>query len=379
MILVHQPYQRNIIMNTRLSSTLIILVVSLWLSGCDMLGGDEGSGATLATSIIVANGGNFSDQNGTLTFYDPSTQATTESSSRAGFVQGLLDDDRGLVTLINTFGQGRIDILDPSSLETTGQYTDISNPRDAVSIDDVLWVSTSTFGEPGQLIAFNAQGTKLSASTVGFVPEGVASWSDQLVVANNGSLGSGSTLSIVSEATGEVRSVETGCDGPRDVYTATFLVVVCTGKTVYSADFTQILEQTPGQVLFMDNDFEVVSRIVLPAQAGSTNGTETGFYSEQTDELFVTLSATEMVLIIDLEGRSVSQTLELAGHPTLVGLSGIAYDAGRDQLYLGRFPQASAGPFPDYAASGTVQVMNREGVLLHSFGAGVSISAITLR
>jgi len=366
-------------MNTRLVPSFIFLVFTLFLSGCDVLGGDDDNSATSATSIIVANGGNFSDQNGTLTFYDPSTQTTTESSSRAGFLQGVLDDERGLVTLINTFGQGRIDILDPTSLETVSQYADISNPRGAVSVDEVLWVSTSTFGEPGQLVAFDSQGAKLSTSTVGFVPEGVAAWADQIVVANNGSLGSGTTLSVVSPATGEARTVETGCEGPRDVYSADQLVVVCTGKTVYSSDFTQILEQTAGQVLFMDGDFEVVSRITLPGQAGSTNGTETGYHSEQTGELFVTLSASEAVLVIDLANRSIIQSLDLSGHSTLVGLSGIAYDAGRDQLYVGRFPQSSAGPFPDYAASGTVQVMSREGDLLHDFGAGVSISAITLR
>ena len=366
-------------MITRRIPSSVFLVLILVLSGCDVLGGDDDNSATSATSIIVANGGNFSDQNGTLTFYDPSTQPTIHSSSRAGFVQGVVDDERGLVTLINTFGQGRIDILDPISLETVGQYIDISNPRGAVSVDHVLWVTTSTFGEPGQLVAFDSQGAKLSTTTVGFVPEGVVAWADQIVVANNGSLGSGTTLSVVSPTTGEARSVETGCEGPRDVYSADLLVVVCTGKTVYSSDFTQILEQTPGLVVFMDTGFEVVSRIILPGQSGSTNGTETGFHSEQTGELFVTLSSSETVLLIDLATRSIIQVLDLSGHATLVGLSGIAYDAGRDQLYVGRFPQSSAGPFPDYAASGTVQVMSREGDFLHNFGAGISISAITLR
>jgi len=360
---------------------LLLLTISLglMLSGCDVLGGDDDQGATPASSIIVANGGNFSDQNGTLTLYDPSSQEVTRSSSRAGFVQGVLEDDLGLMTLINTFDRGRIDVLDPVSLSLAAQFTDMDNPRDAIVVDGVLWVSTSTFGQPGQLISISEAGVQRSTSEVGYVPEGVASWSDRIVVANNGSLGSGTTLSVVSAETGDVETFETGCDGPRDVYTSSHLVIVCTGKTVYSDDFTQILEQSSGQVVFLDEEFQVVSRIALPDQAGSTNGTETAYHSVQTNELFVTLAASERVLTIDLETRGITHELDLSGHPALVGLSGISYDAGRDHLYVGRFPQSSAGAFPDYAASGTVQIMNREGEVLHSFGAGISIAAIMLR
>jgi hypothetical protein len=357
----------------------IFAVVSITLlGGCDTVGNDDAD-TDLAEAIIVANGGNFSDQNGSLTLYDPESGTVTQSQTRAGFVQGVLATEEGLVTLINTFEEGRIDVLDPVDGTLKAQYKDIDNPRDAVSVDGVLWVTTSTFGQPGHLLAFGVGGEAQSVTAVGSVPEGVVQWADRMVVANNGSLGSGKTLNVVAPSGQESVSVEAGCEGPRDLYAASVLIVVCSGKTVYNADFTAVIEQTPGRVVFLDEQFQIEQTIVLPDQAGSTNGTETAYFSAATQELFVTLSASEQIVVIDVESRRVTRVHDLSGHPTLLGLSGIAYDAGRDALYVGRFPQSSAGPFPDYAAAGTVTVLNSEGDQIDAFAAGIAISSITIQ
>lgn len=348
------------------------------LVGCDTVGSADADTAP-ADAIIVANGGNFSDQNGSLTFYDPESGSVTQSQTRAGFVQGVLATEEGLVTLINTFEEGRIDVLDPVDGTLKVQYTGIDNPRDAFSVDGLLWVTTSTFGQPGHLLALGAGGEAQSVTPVGSVPEGVVQWADRMVVANNGSLGSGTTLSVVASDGQESVSVDAGCEGPRDLYAASVLIVVCSGKTVYNADFTAVIEQTPGRVVFLDEQFQIEQAMELPDQAGSTNGTETAYFSAATQELFVTLSASEQIVVIDVEGRRVTRVHDLSGHPTLLGLSGIAYDAGRDALYVGRFPQSSAGPFPDYAAAGTVTVLNGEGDQIGSFPAGIAISSITIQ
>ncbi len=374
----HDPPLESMTPLPRLPLFLFAVMSITLLGGCDTVGNDDADTA-LAEAIIVANGGNFSDQNGSLTLYDPESGTVTQSATRAGFVQGVLATEGGLVTLINTFEEGRIDVLDPVDGTLTAQYTGIDNPRDAFSVDGVLWVTTSTFGQPGHLVALGAGGEVQSVTPVGSVPEGVVQWADHMVVANNGSLGSGTTLSVVVPSSQETVSVEVGCEGPRDLYAASVLVVVCSGKTVYNADFTAVIEQTPGRVVFLDEQFQNEQTIVLPDQAGSTNGTETAYFSAATQELFVTLSTSEQIVVIDVEGRRVTRVHDLSGHPTLLGLSGIAYDAGRDALYVGRFPQSSAGPFPDYAAAGTVTVLNGEGNEIDAFVAGIAISSITLQ
>ena len=377
LVLHHAPFE-NMTPFPRPPLFIFAVVFITLLGGCDTVGNDDADTA-LAEAIIVANGGNFSDQNGSLTLYDPESGTVTQSPTRAGFVQGVLATEEGLVTLINTFEEGRIDVLDPVDGTLKAQYKDIDNPRDAVSVDGVLWVTTSTFGQPGHLLAFGVGGEAQSVTSVGSVPEGVVQWADRMVVANNGSLGSGKTLNVVAPSGQESVSVEAGCEGPRDLYAASVLIVVCSGKTVYNTDFTAVIEQTPGRVVFLDEQFQIEQTIVLPDQAGSTNGTETAYFSAATQELFVTLSASEKIVVIDVEGRRVTRVHDLSGHPTLLGLSGIAYDAGRDALYVGRFPQSSAGPFPDYAAAGTVTVLNSEGDQIDAFAAGIAISSITIQ
>ena len=362
---------------------LYLLFLLVPFSGCDVLGGDDDQDKPGVSGVIVANGGNYSDQNGTLTYHDPQTRTTTHSASLAGFVQGLVHGDAAgqdaVLALVNTFGPGRIDVLHSKMMSVMAQYTDMDSPRDAIFANDLLWVSTFSYGQPGTLLALDESGTVHHSVGVGDVPEGVAHWNDLIIVANNGNLGAGTTLSAVPVTGGPATSIETGCDGPRDVVAAGSLVVVCTGKTVYSPDFSEIIEQIPGQVIFMDDDLAVVSRIVLSSQARSTNGTKAVFHSLSTNELFLTLSSEERIVVVDLAERTIDQVLDLSGHATLIGLSGIAYDAGRDHLYAGRFPQSAAGAFPDYAAAGTVQVLSRGGEELAAFKAGAAISAIIIQ
>ncbi len=362
---------------TRFLSFLVLF--ALVLSGCDVLGGDDDTSLPEASGVIVANGGNFSDQNGHLTFHDPETAATVQGGSLAGFVQGVAMDGDRVLALINTFGPGRIDVMDESGQSTGVQWSGFDSPRDLVRVDDLIWVSTFAFGSPGNAIALAEDGSIARSVQVGEVPEGIAYWEGSVVVANNGSLGAGTTLSRIAASGGDATSVETGCDGPRDLFTGDDrLILVCSGKTVYSADFTQILETTPGQVVMFNEDFVVTDRIVLSGQAGSTNGTVSASYSEATDELFVMLSSSEQLVVIDVDDVRVTDTLDLSGRASLIGLSGVAYDAGRDQLYVGRFPVSSAGRFPDYAAAGTVEILSRDGTPISSFPAGASISSITL-
>jgi hypothetical protein len=348
-------------------------------SGCGILDDNDAPSSPSATGVIVANGGNYSDQNGSLTLHDPATRKTTQTSSMGGFIQGLSYSKDRLHVLFNTFGPGRIDILDPSNLTLTAQWTGMDSPRDMAIGENDAWVTTSVWGEPGELLNLSSTGSIVQSIQVGNVPESVALWGETAVVANNGSLGGGTTLSVLTVGTGQVSTVDVGCDGPRDLYVAAELIVVCSGKTVYTPDFSEILEQTPGQIVFLDAAFEVVARIRLDEQIGSTNGTETGFHSEDTDELFVTVSSSETIIIVDLITRQTVATVDLSGQEGLIGLSGVAYDAGRDQIYVGRFPVSGAGSFPDYAAAGTVQVLDRGGQLQHAFTAGASISTIILQ
>jgi len=82
------------------------------------------------------------------------------------------------------------------------------------------------------------------------------------------------------------------------------------------------------------------------------------------------------VVIVDVESRAASGSISVPDDASLTGLSGIAYDAERDVILIGRFPVSSGGPFADFAAAGTIQAVDRTGTAVSAFPAGASISAI---
>lgn len=362
------------------SRILSFLVLAFALGGCDVLSGDSDKDSSVGT-VIVANGGNFSDQNGHLTTFDIESGQVVNHPDLGGFLQGLLMADRSVYTFLNTFGEGRIDVLDESTLAVIRQITPVAGPRDAALRDGTLWVSSFTYGSAGAVVPINlSTGLPGTPVQVGDVPEGIVVLNEKVIVANSGSLGAGSTLSVINAMTHEVEeTVDVACDGPRDLYVDhAQLIVVCTGKTVYNADFSQIIEKTNGQVIFLDQSFAPVARILLEDQASSTNGTETAFYSDSTDELFVTLSSAEKIIIVDISSRALTGSIDVPNTESLIGISGIAYDRGLDRVFVGRFPVSSSGPFPDYTSAGTVQIIMRDGTVDGSFTAGTAISSIQI-
>ena len=77
---------------------------------------------------------------------------------------------------------------------------------------------------------------------------------------------------------------------PREIFVVagSELVVVCEGKTVYNDDFTEILEHTNGQVVFLNPSFPGGSqRIELDTQIGSATESQSAYYDDVSGELYV--------------------------------------------------------------------------------------------
>lgn len=352
------------------------------LSACDLFGPDD-AGSTMKTSaILVANGGNFGDQNGFISSYDPSTGTVSEGASLNGFLQGMTLHDGRLYTLLNTFSVGRIDILDASTLVQIGQIADIQAPRAMAIAGNTAWISNLIFGANGTLIPVAlGTGTLGPGIEVGRLPEGVLAFGGRVYVANSGNLGDGSTLSVVDSDSSTARTVDLDCDGPRDLYADPDgeIIVLCSGTTVYSDDYSEIISTTHGSILFVDAATEtIVGRIELDTQLGATNGTTAGYISYGAAELYAMDGATNTIYRIDTDRNELDATFVLPPSNGLIGISGMAYDETAESLYVGRFPMSSAGPWPDFTASGTVLILDREGAQIRSFDVGPAPSQILI-
>ncbi len=110
---------------TNLVAVGVVAVMSLSLVGCDGSAEEE---LTITRGVYVANQGNFSDGNGSITVYDPDTQASSTMVDDAGStVQSATISDGNLYLMSNT--GGRIDVYSLETGAAVGQITGLASPR----------------------------------------------------------------------------------------------------------------------------------------------------------------------------------------------------------------------------------------------------------
>ncbi len=362
---------------------LLIALPLLVLSGCDLMGSDDNEEQLVTTGVVVGNGGNFSDQNGSLSFYDPATGQTSTLALNA-FVQSLTLHKGRVYVALNTFSVGHLAVVDVASQQLIGRVDNLPNPRYlAFAGDNKAFVTNMIFGGNGLVFAVNPTALAIVADSieVGPFPEGVVAHKGRVYVANYGSLGAGRTISVIDAATDQVVGMlEPGCDGPKALFIdkEEELVVVCQGKTVYNEDYSAIIEQTKGQVVFMNPATgAVVARLNFNVQLGSANGTQVAYYAPEAEELYAISSASNQVFRIDTDANTLAATLTVPEAADLSALTAVAYDAAQQRLYVARL---AAGPNgrPDYTAAGTVVILDRNGRQVGRFTVGPSPSHIEL-
>jgi hypothetical protein len=338
------------------------------ISGCSLFGDDEEDEPPVPSTLVIANGGNFGDQNGYLTLYDPESEQTTDLQDLGAFAQAVLVRNGNAYVVLNTFTAGRIDVVDLASGQVVQQIP-VPAPRGIAFLDndELLATNLSSFGEngpePGVVSSVRLSSEEVSdLAAAGLYPEGVAVTGETAWIANSGSLGSGTTLSSIDTESGTESKVELGCDGPNEVFVDADgqVAVVCEGKVVYNDDFTQILESTNGQVVFVDpSTSTVIGRIELDFRPGSANGAQSAYYDDVSGELYVISDTDGTVARISTDRNALDAVLDVPDQEGLTGLAAVAYDGTTRQLYLARLALGPGG-FPDFSASGAVAVLDRD-------------------
>ncbi|GAB3921790.1 YncE family protein [Larkinella terrae] len=128
--------------SVRLKLALGLLVVLNWSCNNNP---DDPAAVPYGSGVLVVNSGNFTDNNGTITYFPPT--GTTASydifnqvnqRSLTGSVQGYTESDgKGLILVDNTTaGQDKVEIVDANTFKSlaTLKSPDIENPRSAVRV-----------------------------------------------------------------------------------------------------------------------------------------------------------------------------------------------------------------------------------------------------
>jgi len=308
--------------------------------------------------VYIANQGNFSDGNGSITWYDFSTKQPVEVVSNFGtIVQSItLDGNFGYIAS-NT--SNNVDILDLSTNMRVGQIREIGQPRYISIVSSNKAYVTEHLGS-GRLRVLNLQTRTASASdtiSTGFKPEDIAVVGSRAFVANHG-YGRESTLTVINTQTDTViETIDLGCDGPRhlEVDQQEEVWAFCTGKTVYNADFTQVVERTNGAAVVVNpQTSEILTTIKLSHQIGSDGPGQDSYYSPESEEVFLIRSDTSMVLVFDTATNTYKESLPFTGDERVGGLT---YDATSRHFYIGRFDRNFSIGFTQ---PGFVQIANRD-------------------
>ena len=133
----------------------LLLLSVLLLTGCDLFGSDDDDDPRLITTgVVVGNGGNFGDQNGFVTVYDPATGTTADMANLSGFVNSIAVRGTRVYALLNTFSTGRIDVLDLDldldQAARVAQIQDVPIPRYMDFLNDTkAYVTNLNFAGKG--------------------------------------------------------------------------------------------------------------------------------------------------------------------------------------------------------------------------------------
>ncbi len=317
--------------------------------------------------VYVANQGNFSDNNGSVTFFDanaPTPNSTQILEDFGTLLQSLTLHDRTLYILSNT--SHNVDIIDLFTHMRESPITGIPSPRYMAVVAADKAYDSNLYDAQVTVIDLASRAV-MGTIPVGTNPEDIAVVGNLAFVANSG-FGADSTVTVIVVAADTVVStIDTGCDGPRhlEVDNEDEVWVFCNGNTVYNDDYTDVLERTNGAVVILDGTTGAVkATLPLDSQVGASSAGQDVFFAYQNQEMFLVRGSEKLILIFSTATNQYKETIALAGDENV---GAVAYDCGRYELYAARLDADNP-----YTEAGFVTIHSRDGAILRQFATGIA-------
>ncbi len=354
---------------------LLLITLHSWvLSGCELLSEKSGPEQPPVAAVFVANQGNFSDANGSITVYDPSTGKVVQDviPDLGSIVQSIaLHEDKGYIMANSA---NRIDVFNVQTLQRVGQIPDVTSPRYMFIGSEGQAYVTNLFKENftgGTVTVLDTdQDRVVQKVDVGNNPEGITQAAGRIYVANHG-FGSGHTLSVLNPQTlVVVDTVALDCDGPRFLLTDAEeeVWVFCTGKNIYDENWN-LIGQTPGMVLVLEGaTARELKRFELSEQIGTMGPGQDAYYAPEAQRIVAVSAGKILQFDTRTNTRLETLTIQEEGSP---GIGAVAYDGVEDRLYVGWVT--------GFTTAGWVGIYTLDGTRVDRFTAGVAPTYIAFR
>ncbi len=319
------------------------------------------------TGVYVVNQGNFSDNNGSVTYNDLGAGAMTTVIERFGTIVQSATLHGGVLYVMSNTSEA-VDYIDPKTGKRFWQLTGVPSPRYMTVVAPGKAYVSNLY--TGTVTAVNLTTNSVADTRtirVGRNPEDIAVVGGRVYVANSG-FGADSTLTVIDAATdAPIATVNLGCKGPRhlEVDREKEVWAFCNGQTLYDAQWNVVGRVNAAVVVVDGQTGAVLQRFTLPFQAGAASFGQDTYYAPELEQVFYVHG--KDLLVFDTQANAQLPTITLAGPE---GVGGVAYDAAKDRIYAARFT--------NYTTAGFVTVHTRTGAEVGRYKAGIAPTQLLL-
>ena len=337
----------------------MVCVLILVLAGCDTAT-EPAPGGTGSDGVFILNEGAYLAGNAELSFYDISTgtvsgnlySAANDGATLGDVANAMVRQGERLIIAVNN--SARLDIVDILTHRSLGRIQLPGLPRQiAVAGSDKAYV---TMQDSTIAIVDLQQMSYVRSISTGPFPDGVVRTQGRVFILNSG-FGSGSSISVIDEASDSVVATIRTPDGP--TYAALGpdgrIYTVCTGRS----DFSDPSNDTPGAVLVIDPaSFQIVDSLSIDGHPGK-------FVLDSMGSIYILgpgpYPSTPVWKLESVPSLRIVTTSLVEG-----SFYGIGINEGRKELYL-----ADAGSFQ---TNGSVVITALDGSGRSVLNSGIGIA-----
>ena len=310
--------------------------------------------------LYILNEGAFGNSNASVTLFETADQSVTQNQFAAVNGRPLGDIvahseiiDGKLYILVSN--SNKIEIVDPHTLASEGvilfEENEAASPMHFVVVNQTMYVAN----------LFANSITVVDLETIEVTETIEVGMSQENITYSNGHLyvvitnfGDGNTVAVVSVDSHEVVDTIEVHDNPRRILTDSegLVWVVCTGDLGFDEDWNYDPDlETFGEIHIIDPQTNEVVEII------ETGGHPTTFLIHEAEGLGYLLNSG--IQVVDLINKEVRETK--LSETTFYSLG----------LWIGDEPMIFGGVVQDFSSAGTVEILNLNGEVQHTFTAGI--------